>query len=180
MTDDDSTPILHPDLEVARFGPQHDGDRFVGFWLALVMEGRQHRLRSNVRQTRRILDRFFATQEVQAAMQSAGEDAVNDQLRQAAAVYFTSCLTDLQYSNTLWRMNRLEPEKLRDKMAGDAADVLAALAGSGGLKGGAVRLPSLLTDGLLDALAPDGAEELGKAIAKNPWAMRAMEIAEEV
>lgn len=176
---DDSGPMLHPDLEVARYGRKHDGDRFVGFWLALMVEGRQHRVRSNTRETRRTLDRFYAGREVEAAFESVGPGAIYEQLRQAAAVYFTSCLTDPQYSNTLWRTNRIEPEKLREKMAGDTAATLAALAGSGGLVGWAVQLPILLTDGFLDALAPLGAEELGMAIAKNPWAMRAMEIAGE-
>ncbi|RMB58158.1 hypothetical protein EAX62_13145 [Tessaracoccus antarcticus] len=178
MNDDDPTPVLHPDLDAARYGAKHDGDRFVGFWLSLVMEGRQYRLRPNARQTRRIMDRFYAGKDVVKAFDTVGQDAVNEQLRLAASVYFTSCLTDPQYANTLWRMNRIEPEKLRDKMARDTVNTLAMLGGSGGLVGRAVRLPALLTDGLLDSLAPKGAEELARALEGNPAAMRAMEITE--
>lgn len=168
---------MHPDLKIARYGRKNDGDRFVGFWLALVMEGRQKRLRSADRKVCRILDRFWAGHDVQAALATAGVVAFNEQLQDAAAVYFTTCLTDPQYSNTLLRTNRIEPEKLRDKMARDAADTLAVLAESGGLSGHAVQLPALLTDGFLDALAPQGAQELGRAISRNPSAMRAMEMA---
>ncbi len=176
---DDPTPMLDPHLEVARYGKKHDGDRFVGFWLALVIEGRQYRLRPDIRQTRRVIERFFSGREIQAAVASAGEEAVNDQLRDAAAVYFDSCLTDPQYANTMWRMNRIEPEKLRDKMARDAANALALMADAGVLEGAARRLPALLTDGFLRAVAPHGADELGAAVAGNPSARRAMEAAGE-
>ena len=167
---------LHPDLETARYGPKGDGDRFVGLWLALVMQGRQRGSISTARQTRRILDRFYAGREVRAAVASLGQPVVDDQLRQAAAVYFHSCLVDPQYSNTLWRMNRIEPTKLRVRMAGDTADTLAIMAASGGLTGAARRLPALLIDGFLDTLAPEGAEELSRAIARNELARRAMEL----
>lgn len=170
---------MHPDLVMARFGRKRDGDRFVGFWLALVMEGRQYGLRANARQTRRIVDQFFAGNELQAAVEAVGQRAVNDQLRQAASVYYNSCLTDPQYANTMWRVNRLEPEKLREKMARDTVETLAMLAESGGLQGAASQLPALLTEGFLDTLAPQGAEELSRAIAKNPSALRAMEMGKE-
>ncbi|MDO5737388.1 MAG: hypothetical protein Q4P15_13035, partial [Propionibacteriaceae bacterium] len=96
-----------------------------------------------------------------------------------AEVYFVSCLTDPQYSSGMWRMNRIEPDKLRDKMSRDTANGLALLADSGALEGRTLRLPELLTDGLLRALAPQGAEELAAAIAHNSSAMRAMELTEE-
>ncbi len=114
---------------------------------------------------------------MQAATASAGQEAVNEQLRDGAQVYFASCLTDPQYSNTLWRTNRIEPVKLRSKMARDTANTLALLADSGVLEGVARQLPSLLTEGFLGALAPAGAEELGAAVSANPSAVRAMELA---
>lgn len=176
---DDPTPTLDPHLEVARYGRKHDGDRFVGFWLALVVEGRQNRVRLDVRQTRRVVERFFSGRDVRAAVASAGAEAVEDQLRDAAAVYFNSCLTDPQYANTLWRMNRIEPGKLRDKMARDAVNALALMSDAGVLQGAARHLPILLTDGFLRAVAPHGAQELGDAVAKNPSALGAMEVAGE-
>lgn len=176
---DDPTSNLHPGLEVARYGKSHDGDRFVGFWLALVMEARQGRMRSVDRQARRILTRFWSGHDVQTARAAAGAQAINDQLRDAAQIYFMSCLTDPQYSSTMWRTSRIEPEKLWTKMARDAADTLAMLADSGGLVGDAAQLPTLLTDGFLEALAPHGAGELGDAVAGNPSAVRALEIARQ-
>ncbi len=174
---DEPSQMPHPDMELARYGRKHDGDRFVGFWLALVIEGRQYGLRSDTRQTRRIVDRFFAGREVAAALETVGAETLYEQLREAASVYYVSCLTDPQYSSTLWRTNRIEPERLRIKMARDTANALALLADSGVLVGMARPLPTLLTDGLLKSLAPHGAEELGSAVAQIPSAVRAMELA---
>ncbi len=176
MTDDASAPVLHPDLDVARYGAKHDGDRFVGFWLALLIQARHGGVQPAAVRTRRILDRFWSGRELRIALEAVGDAVVNDHLRDAAAVYFTSCLTDPQYSSTMWRMNRIEPEKLRDKMALEAANTLALLADSAALGGWAGRLPTLLTDGFLEALAPQGAKELAEAVARNPSAQRAMEL----
>ncbi|MGO1384481.1 MAG: DUF6553 family protein [Arachnia sp.] len=173
--DDGQSPALHPALALARYGKKHDGDRFVGFWLALVIEGRQYGLRADTRQTQRIVKRFFAGRDVVAAVGLIGADALHEQLRDAAEVYYDSCLSDPQYSSTLWRTNRLEPEKLRGKMARDTAKTLGLLGDSGALAGLARPLPTLLTDGLLGSLAPHGAEELARAVAQNPSAVRAME-----
>lgn len=175
---DDSQPRLDPALETARYGKLRGGDRFVGFWLTLVMEARQQRLRPGERQVRRVLDRFWSGRDVRAALAAVGGSALNDQLRDAARIYFTTCLTDPQYASTMWRTKRIEPEKLQKKMAHDTASTLALLADSGGLVGEAVQLPALLTEGFLNALAPHGAEELAEAVAENPSAVRAMEIAE--
>ncbi len=170
--------MLHPDLDRARYGKKHDGDRFVGFWLALVTHARQSG-RGDARQARRILDRFWAGGEVRQALESVGLLAVHEQLRDAAARYYSTCLTDPQYSSTLWRTNRIEPEKLRAKMAKETAATLALLADSHGLTGMSQRLPILLTDGLLRALAPHGAEELGRAVAGDPSAVHALAVAED-
>lgn len=176
---DDPNPRLHPDLEAARYGPKRDGDRFVGLWLNLAIEARHERLRPVSVRTRRLLERFWSGREVQAALAAVGTRAFNEQLRDAAEVYFTSCLTDPQYSSTMWRMNRIEPDKLRDRMARDTANMMALLADSGALTGEASQLPALLTDGLLRVLAPHGAEELAAAVARNPSAVRAMEMTEQ-
>lgn len=173
---DDGKPApLHPALEFARYGGKRDGDRFVGFWLALVIEGRQYGLRSDTRQTRRIIDRFFSGRDMVAALEAVGVEALYEQLRDAASVYYGSCLVDTQYSSTLWRTNRIEPEKLRGKMARDTAYTLGLLGDSGALVGLARPIPTLLTDGLLRSLAPYGAEELARAVAQNPSAVRALE-----
>lgn len=169
--------MLHPDLDRARYGKNHDGDRFVGFWLELVTQARQHHGRADARLARRILDRFWARAEVRQAVESVGQQGVHEQLLDAAAVYYTTCLTDPQYSSTMWRTNRIEPQKLRAKMAKETAGTLALLADSQGLSGMSQALPTLLTDGLLQALAPYGAEELAKAVAADPSAVRALEVA---
>ncbi len=176
---DSQSASLHPALELARYGKKHDGDRFVGFWLGLVVESRQYALRSDARPMRRILDRFFSGREVVAALAAVGPAALYEQLLDAATVYHTSCITDPQYSSTMWRTNRMDPEQLRGKMARDTANTLGLLADSGALVGLARPLPTLLTDGLLNALAPHGADELGRAVARNPSAVRALEVAAE-
>ncbi len=172
-------PALHPDLERARYGKNHDGDRFVGFWLELITQARQYRGRADARQARRTLERFWARPEVRRAVESVGVSAVHEQLLDAAAVYYSTCLTDPQYSSTLWRTNRIEPQKLRMKMAKETAGTLALMADSEGLTGTSQILPTLLTDGLLQTLAPYGAEELGRAVAGDPSAVRALEAAEK-
>ncbi len=174
---DAQPPALHPDLDRARYGKNHDGDRFVGFWLQLVTQARQHHGRSDTRQARRIMDRFWTRPDIRRALESVGLPAVKEQLLDAAAVYHGTCLTDPQYSSTMWRTNRIEPEKLRAKMARETADTLALMADSQGLSGMSRQLPTLLTDGLLQALAPHGAEELSRAVAANPSAVRALEVA---
>ncbi|MGV8846985.1 DUF6553 family protein [Tessaracoccus sp.] len=173
---EEAAPDLHPGVRVARYGKNNDGDRFVGFWLALLIEARHAGMQPATVRTRRILDRFWSGKDVQSALQAVGDDVMNDHLRDAAHVYFTSCLTDPQYSSTMWRMNRIDPEKLRDKMARETANTLALLADSAALQGWAGRLPALLTDGFLEALAPQGAKELAEAVASNPSAQRAMEL----
>ena len=171
---DASMPALHPSLELVRYGKKHDGDRFVGFWLLLATQARRLLGRPDARQTRRSVEQFFASREMKRAIESAGLVAVHEQLLDAAAVYFGTCLTDSQYSTTMWRTNRLEPEKLRGKMAKDTADILGLLEDSGALHGAAQQLPAILTDALLRSLAPHGAEELSRAVAGNPSAARAL------
>ena len=69
----------------------------------------------------------------------------------------------------------MEPEKLREKMARDAANTMALMADAGVVVGAARSLPALLADGFLRAVAPHGAAELGAAVAGKPSALRAME-----
>ncbi|MDO5735939.1 MAG: hypothetical protein Q4P15_05645, partial [Propionibacteriaceae bacterium] len=96
---EDSSSSLHPALATARYGRNHDGDRFVGFWLELMVEARQGSLRAVTMRTRRLLTRFWSGKDVQAALAAVGDGPFNDQLRDAAEVYFVSCLTDPQYSS---------------------------------------------------------------------------------
>lgn len=158
----------------ARYGTTEDGDRFVGFWLALALWARQYRGRSDALACRRTIEQFWKDPDVRAAVESVGMSAVHAELLDAAVVYFGTCLTDSQYSSTMWRTNRLEPEKLRAKMVRDTVDILAVLEDSGAVRGSARGLPSILTDALLRTLAPHGAQELSGAVAGNASAARAL------
>ena len=164
----------------ARYGANNDGDRFVGFWLALSTRAGQNTGRSDAQACRRTIEQFWKARDVRAAVESAGLSGVNAELLDAAVVYFGTCLTDSQYSSTMWRTKRLEPEKLRSKMAKDTVDILALLEDSGVLRESTQGLPAILTDALLKTLAPHGAEALSRAVAENPSAARALRTDQEL
>ena len=105
--------------------------------------------------------------EVTAAREALGQRVIDDQLRDAAAVYFQTCLTDPQYSSVVWGMNRLQPEQLRAKAAKDAATTLEAVVGSRA-SGPAEALPGLLIDGFLEVFGEPGRDALRDAVAKKP------------
>ena len=157
---------LDPTLRRARYGKRDDGDRFLGFWLTILVHARQDRLTPSLTQVRRAVEGFYAGREVRAAVAAVGLPAVQDQLRDAAAVYFQTCLTDPQYSSVVWGMNRLQPDQLRAKAAKDAASALAALvecrAGSP-----AEELPPLFVDGFLEVFGEPGRDALRPALAKR-------------
>lgn len=167
MSDDTRAP-LDPVLHRARYGPRDDGDRFVGFWLNLVVDGRQQRLTPSLTRVRRAIEQFFAGREVRSAREALGDDAVNAQLRDAATVYFQTCLTDPNYSAGVWGMNRLQPEQLRVKTAKDAAGTLTAIVESRGATGPAASLPSLLVDGFVQVFGDPGRAALRDAVATKP------------
>lgn len=158
---------LDPALRRARYGKREDGDRFLGFWLTILVHARQDRLTPSLRHVRRAIESFYAGREVRAAVVAVGLQEVQDQLRDAAAVYFQTCLTDPQYSSVAWGMNRLQPDQLRAKAANDAASALASIVDcrAGGV---AEELPGLFVDGFLEVFGEPGRDALGLALAKRP------------
>lgn len=163
---DDARAQLDPVLRRARFGKRDDGDRFVGLWLALVVAARQQRLTPSLAGARRTIEDFFRGREVQAAVEVAGPDALQEQLRDAAAIYFQSCITDPNYSSVIWGMNRLQPDQLRAKAAKDAAATLAAIVESRAA-GPAEALPGLLVLGFVDVFGEPGRAALRVAAARH-------------
>lgn len=164
MSDDDARDPLDPLMRLARHGKRDDGDRFLAFWLSLMVDARQHRLTPSLTRMRRTIEAFYAGRDVKAATAALGRRALDEQLRDAAAVYFQTCLTDPQYSSVVWGMNRLQPEQLRAKAAKDAATTLDAVVGSGAT-GPAEALPALLVDGFVEVFGEPGREALRDAVA---------------
>jgi len=167
MSDDDARSTLHPAVRLARYGKHDDGDRFLGFWLSLMIDARQHRLTPSLTRMRRAIEGFYGGREVTAAREALGQRVIDDQLRDAAAVYFQTCLTDPQYSSVVWGMNRLQPDQLRAKAAKDAAATLEAVVGSRA-SGPAETLPGLFVDGFLEVFGEPGRAALRDAVAKKP------------
>lgn len=154
-------------LERARFGRKlGTGDRFVGLWLALSVEGRNYPLNRDARSTRRILKRFFG-KEAKAALDEAGLEAVHEELRDAAQLFWGTCLTDPQYSSTLFGMKRLDDAQLKGKIADEYAITAQVMVDSRALTGPAEAMPALLLDGLLLAL-PGLEDSIASAVVKRP------------
>ncbi len=158
---------LNPVLRRARYGKSGDGDRFVGLWLSVMVEARQRRLSPSLVGARKILEGFFRGRAVRAAIDEVGENAVYAQLRDAAAVYFQSCITDPNYSTLIWGMSRLEPDTLRAKAAKDAVAGLGVIADSRS-SGRVQALPPLLVDGFVEVFGEPGREALRAAAASRP------------
>lgn len=152
---------LHPALDLARHG-NGNGDKFLGLWVALMVMAR------NGSDTRRTIVEFVSDRDVVAAVDAVGEGPVLEQLRDAAAVYFTTCLTDPQYSSTMFGMKRLSVDQIHAKAADEAAHTLRMMLDSQALDGVAAGLPDALVGGFLDALAPQGEQPLRAALAKHP------------
>lgn len=159
MADDASSPLSR-----ARYLPG-GGDRFLGFWLSLGVEGRAGGISSGERGARRIIDGFL--REHGKTVDAVGEDAFFDELRDAAERYWATCLDDSAYGSTLFGMKRLPKDELAGKMANDAAATLAVIVGSGSRGAGAERLPRTMIEGYLGAV-PQGQTTLRAALAKRP------------
>ena len=147
----------------SRYG-RNNGDRFVGLWVELFVAARQRG------DARRILKGFFKG-DVARAVEQAGSPAVIEQLHDAARIYVDSCLTDPQYSSTLFGMKRLPQEELRGKLANETAAVLGLLA-QAPLEGPAASVPDALVGGYFAALGPDAEEDLRAALEKHPAGAR--------
>lgn len=147
-------------LHLARYGKKNDGDRFVGLWVELFVSARQQG------NAVRAVKRFFKG-DVARAVESAGVDDVATALRDAARVYFETCLTDPQYSSTLFGMKRLPQEEVHGKMAVETALLLGLLAHAG-LEGPSETVPGALIGGYADALGPDAVTDLRAALETRP------------
>lgn len=159
-------------MELARRGPKGNIDRFLALWLNLLVDGKQAGLGTSVAQVRRAVDHFFGDKQLQAARAAAGDDALADELRNAAEVYFQTCLTDPQYSTTLFRTKRLEADQLEAKAAKDAATIIGALAEAKALDGFAARLPGLVAQGFTGAFGAEAEAALRVAVGRNAAASR--------
>lgn len=143
ITVNENRPDLHPALRRARYGSEGDADRFIGFWLALIMDARQpghSRIRRTVRD-------FFAAKELQAALAEAGQQAVDDELTDAATIYWTTCRTDPQYSSKMLGYGRLQPQAIEKKASRELANTVHAMTISKAMTGPAESLGSLLQAG---------------------------------
>ncbi|MCC2594089.1 hypothetical protein LKO27_11795 [Tessaracoccus sp. OS52] len=156
-------------LERARRGPKGNVDKFLAFWLHLLVEGKQPH-GSTPAQVRRAMDKLFRDKDVQAARDAVGDATLAAEFRDAALAYFRTCLTDPGYTTTLWRTKRLEPAQIEAKAAKDAAAIIGALAQSNALEGFAERLPALAAHGFVDAFGPESEAALRLAVGKDPAA----------
>lgn len=156
---------------------RHDGggDRFLALFLTLSLEGRNLPQRAGERRLRRLVAEFFAQPVVREAL-NHGDDALDDELADAAATYFQTCLNDSQYTSGLFGLKRLSAQEVRGKIARDFAAMAAAVTASGALPGDGARLLSALLTGMRQAVG-DGAEELARdAIAADHRATEASEV----
>ena len=161
---------MHPAMDLARRGPRGKVDKFLQLWLALLTDGRQARFEPGRRRTRRTIERFFADRHVRAAETEVGQEALAVELREAAALYFSTCLTDSNYSMTLFRTRKMDPERLLGKVAGEAASAVGVILESQPTGEMASRLPVLLVGGYLDEIGIDGAPALLAALRRVPAA----------
>lgn len=149
-----------PELEAYRRGPKGDIDRFLGFWIELIVDGKQARTRGAIKRGTRTVQAFLRQGPVQATLANGGEEAVAEALRDAARVYFETCQSDSQYGAVLFGTKRLSAEQVRAKAAGEAAGAIGLLGDGGALQGFAARFPRFLVDGYLAAFDTDDAASL--------------------
>lgn len=156
-------------MERARRGPKGNVDRFLAFWLNLLVEGKHPHGGAAV-QARKVIDRFFADRDLVAAREALGDASLADELRDAAETYFRTCLTDPGYSTTLWRTKRLEPEQVQAKAAKDAAAMISSVVQSNAMTGIGERLPALVAQGFTAVFGPESESALRLAVGKDPAA----------
>lgn len=160
------------ELERARYGtrPTRVGatraDHFLGFWLALVIEGRG----GDARRARRTIEKFV--RDTTPARMEAGP-AYFDALRDAAALYFETTLDDPAYASTLFGLKRISAEELHGKIANEAAAAIAIMVGSNLETDTARQFPRLWLEGYLLVL-PGDRELMRGALTKRPSAADAV------
>ncbi len=159
----------HPSpMEAARRGPKGNVDRFLAFWLNMLVEGKQHG--GGGGQIRRSIEKFLTDPELQAARDVVGDATFASELTDAAQTYFDTCRTDTGYTTTMFRTRKLEPEQITAKAAKDAASMISALARSNALTGFAQRLPALVAHGFTATFGEEAEPALRAAVGKDPAA----------
>lgn len=157
-------------MDAARRGPKGNIDRFLAFWLNMLVEGKQHS--GGPAHLRRTIEKFLSEPTLVAARESVGDAVLASELRDAAETYFNTCRSDTGYTTTLFRTRKLEPDQVTAKAAKDAACMIAALARSNSLTGFAERLPSLVARGFTASFGEESEPTLRLAVGKDPVASR--------
>lgn len=169
-----------PAMVLARRGRKGNVDNFLAFWLMLLTDGRQAKFEPSRRRTRKTVERFLAGRDVVEARELLGEDALAAELRDAAALYFNTCLTDSHYATSLFGTKKLQRADVLQKAAVEAAGAIGVLAESGALVGFARRLPELLVSGFVLEVGEDSRELLRAALLKNAGSAPLAELADTV
>lgn len=157
----------HPAMELARRGPRGKVDTFLAFWLGMLADGRQAKFESSRVRTRRAIDAFLAGRAVQAAREELGDDALAAELRDAAELYFRTCLTDVSYTTSMFRTKRLTDDELVAKAAKEAVGAMAVILESGARDPFAGRLPLALAHGFLEVMPGTGPTALRTALGAH-------------
>lgn len=156
-------------MVLARRGPKGKVDTFLGFWLAILADGRQARFETNRKRTRQTIDRFLDGAAVKDAREILGEDVLAAELEDAAVLYFQTCMTDSRYATTLFGTKHMERTQVVAKAAAEAAGAVGVMVESGAT-GFAARLPALLVGGFMSALGADAAPVIRAALMRIPSA----------
>jgi len=160
--------MTSPELDRARYGTKATrADHFLGFWLALVIEGRGF----DPRRARRTIDRFV--KDTAPALAEAGPTAYFDALRDAAALYFETTLNDPGYASTLFGLKRISNDELHGKIANEAAAAISVMVDSNLETNTARQFPRLWLEGYLRVL-PGDVELMRAALAKRTSASDAV------
>lgn len=154
-------------MKRARRGPKGTVDSFLAFWLGVLADGRQAKFEVSRTRARRSVEKFLGSADVQTARRELGDEALAAELRDAAELYFTTCLTDIAYTSTLFRTKRMESQQVVGKAAQEAAAAVGVLLDSGGKDPFTARLPQLLLAGWVTAIGQDHVGMLRGALLAN-------------
>lgn len=150
-------------VESARY--RGEGDRFLAFWLLLVVDSRDGATTAGVRRVRATVDGF--RREMADALSDAGDEPYFAGLLDAAERYFGTTLTDPTYATSMFGLKRLSTEQLHGKIADQAAKVAGMLAGL--REDFPRRLTQVWLQGYSNAV-PQGRDALARALSTFPEA----------
>ncbi|NHB85294.1 hypothetical protein G7085_13430 [Tessaracoccus sp. HDW20] len=160
--------MTSPELDRARYGRKATkADHFLGFWLALVIEGRGF----DARRARRTIDKFV--KETAPALAEAGPTDYFNAMRDAAILYFETTLNDPGYASTLFGLKRISNEELHGKIANEAAAAISVMVDSNLETNTARQLPRLWLEAYLQVL-PGDVQMMRAALAKRRSANEAV------